>query len=210
MPSLLAAALIAAGACGCSGSATVQFVSLHQSEIDPPPPTVFRLDAKECYWWLDDNGELNVALRCEMRNLLLGKYGRADFDMSFVLGSPPAGSGRNYPIRQYETRTVFVSALASQRWLSQNGIVGVTVRDDETLSGSFRIWMNPQTELQMMAFLPDRQGPALCFGTFRAVKDESRGKAIRYRTESGGWARPPRKTGSAATQPATQPVGPPG
>jgi hypothetical protein len=200
------AALAAGVLCGCAGSGTVQFVSLHTSEIEPPPATAFRLDAKECCWWLDENGELNVAMNCKIRHLLLGKYGRADFDMSFVLGPPPAGSGRNYQLHQYETRTRFVSALASQRWLSQNGIAGVTVRDDGTLKGSFRVWMIPQTELQMMSFLPDRQGPMLCFGTFQAVKDEVRGKAIRSRSESGGWGRPTRKRGNAVTQPTTQPA----
>lgn len=202
VPRVLTAVLLAVGLSGCTGSATLQFVSLHPSEIDPPPTTVWRLDAQECYWWLDEGGELNVAMSCKIRNALLGKYGRADLDMSLVLGAPPAGSGRNYPIRQYETRTVFVSALQSQRWNSQNGIVGVTVRDDGTIRGSFRIWMTPQAELQVMALLPDRLGPVLCFGSFQAVKEETRGKAIRVKCEGGGWTRPPRKAGIAATQPS--------
>ncbi len=207
---LLTAGLLAAGLAGCNGSASIQFVSLHPSEIEPPPATVWRLHAQECYWWLDEAGELNVAMSCKIRNPLLGKYGRADFDLSLVLGSPPAGSGRNYSIRQYETRTIFVSALQSVRWTSHNGIVGITVRDDGAIWGSFRVWLTPQTELQMMSFLPDRMGPALCFGTFRAVEDEARGKAVRSRCESGGWARPPRQGGATASQPVgpatTQPA----
>jgi hypothetical protein len=192
---------------GCSGSAIVQFVSLHPSEIDPPHAAVWRLDAQQCYWWIDQNGELNVAMRCQRRDLLAGRFGRVDLDMSFVLGDSPAGSGRNYAIHQREMRSLFVSALQTQRLIAQQGIVGVTIRDDRTIRGSFRVWITPQVQLQVPLFLPQQSGPILCFGTFRAVEEAARGKEIRLRCEADGWSRPPRRptpptTSAAASQSA--------
>ncbi|HVP12769.1 MAG TPA: hypothetical protein VMV94_16460 [Phycisphaerae bacterium] len=205
---ILLGVLTVATAGGCAGSGVVQFASLHPTEIDPPATTVWRMDAQQCYWWLDDAGELNVAMTCVRNNLLFSKLGRVTFDMSFVLGAPPAGSGRNYAIQQRETRSIFVSALQDLRLISSAGIVGVNMRDDGTLRGGFRTWMVPASNPAMsLSFLPQQTGPLLCFGTFRAVKDETRGKEIRARCEAGGWVRPPRKppTGSqpAATQPST-------
>jgi hypothetical protein len=187
---------------GCSGSGLVQFVSMHKSEIDPPATTVWRFDAQQCYWWIDEGGELNVSLTCVRDNLLLGKLGHVEFDMSFVLGDPPAGSGRNYTILQRETRSIFRSALQDMRLASNAGIVGVTMRDDGTLRGSFRVWLAPLAGGASLSFLPQQTGPLLCFGTFQPVKDEVRGKQIRARCEAGGWFRPPRKP-PIATQPAS-------
>ncbi|MFH1417199.1 MAG: hypothetical protein ABII12_02815 [Planctomycetota bacterium] len=187
---------------GCTGSADIRFVSLDAKEIDPPPTTVFPFAAQECYWWIDAAGELNIAMRCRQRSLLLGKYGHVDFDMSLVLGDPPAGSGRNYKIGRRETRTFFLSAFHAQRLTSYSGIVGVTVKDDGTLRGSFRIWMKPQAELQMLSFFPQRPGPLLCFGTFEAVEDAPSGLKIRGHCESKGGKRSPRTDSPPTTRPA--------
>jgi hypothetical protein len=199
-------AMAASLAVGCSGSGVAQFVSILPTEIDPPATSVWRMDAQQCYWWTDEAGELNVAMTCTRNNLLLGTFGRLDFDISFVLGDPPAGSGRNYPVQQRETRSIFVSALQNQRLISNAGIVGVNVRDDGTLRGSFRTWMVPVADAMSLSFLPQQTGPLLCFGTFQAVKDEARGKAIRARCEAGGWVRPPRQPPRAAQTTATRPV----
>lgn len=200
---LCAAALSFLFLAGCTGSGEVCFVSLHSKEIDPPATDVWAYPAQECYWWVDEAGDLNVALRCPRTNLLLGRYGRVDLDLSFVLDQPPAGSGRNYRIGQRETRTLFRSAFQHIRLVSTNGIVGVTVRDDGTLRGSFRVWMQPRTEAELFAFFPNNPGALLCFGTFQAVKDERKGQALRTLCESGGWERPPRS--APTTQPAAAP-----
>lgn len=205
IPRCLGFMLVVSHVAGCSGSATVRFVSLHATEIDPPPTTEWRYDAQECYWWIDEAGELNIALRCRQQSVLLGKYGRVDLDMSWVLGDPPAGSGRNYNIRGRETRTRFLSALHDLRLTSYRGIVAVTAREDGTLKGSFRIWMSPRAGVQFFSFLPQRPGPLLCSGSFHAVRDEKRGTAIRTYCESNGWARPPRKQPRSTTQPRQPP-----
>jgi hypothetical protein len=195
---------VAAMTAGCNGSGDVRFVSLQAKEIDPPTTEVWQFPAQECYWWVDEAGDLNIALRCPKDNVFLGRFGHVDLDISFVLDKPPAGSGRNYRVTQRETRTLFVSAIQTLRLNSVSGIVGVTMKDDGTLRGSYRIWMLPQKTVDVFSLLPQDPGALLCFGTFRAVKNEERGKAIRTRCEAGGWVRGPRPTTRpATTQPTT-------
>jgi hypothetical protein len=192
---------------GCAGSAEVRFVSLQPQEIDPPTTQVYSFPAQECYWWTDDAGDLTLAWRCVRHNVFMGKYGTVDFQMSLVLDKPPAGSGRNYKVGGRETRSLFVSAFEGLRLVSGSGIVGVNVRGDDTLTGSFRIWMTPRAEIHVFSFLPQDPGGLLCFGKFRAVKDEKRGQAIRAYCEANGWSRPPRTpTTAPASAPAPAPA----
>lgn len=189
---------------GCTGSGRVNFVSLNMTEIDPPPAKAWQFDATECYWWLDDQGDLNVALRSVRDAALLGKLGRVELCLSFVLDAPPAGSGRNYPIRQREVRAVALNAMQSHRFTSFAGIAGVTTQPNKGLHGSFRVWMHAHSELSMFNVMPNRPSPLLCFGTFEAVHDPVRGRALRERTESSGFARParPRTFGGATSNPS--------
>lgn len=194
---------------GCSGSATVDYVSLDPKEIDPPPATALRFDAGECYWWVDETtNELCVSMRCVKRNLLLGKYGRTEVLTSWVLDDPPAGSGRNYTIGPRETLTVFHTAFQSTVVGSFAGIVGLLVDDENNIHGSFRIWTKPRTNRLTLSLIPQNTNPYLSFGTFKAVKNAEQGKAIRAEVERLGGVRAPRlRTASPTTRPAaTQPI----
>lgn len=190
---------------GCSGSGRVNFVSLNMTDIDPPPAKAWQFDAAECYWWLDEQGELNIALRSVRDAALLGKLGRVELCISFVLDAPPAGSGRNYPIRQREVRAVALNAMQSHRFTSFAGIAGVSTLPDKRYRGSFRVWMHAHSEVSMFNVMPNRPSPLLCFGTFEAVHDPARGRALRDRSESSGFARPakPRAPGGATSHPSS-------
>jgi len=188
--------------CGCTGSAAIHFVSLHPTEIDPPPTEVWQFDAQECYWWVDEAGKLNLTWTHKKSNLLLGKFGLIELNMSLVLNEPPAGSGRNYRVRGNTLRAVFTSALQRQKLQSQSGIVAVMVDDENHIHGSFRLWVWPKKELQFFSFIPATSGRLLCFGTFRAVKDEPRGAAVRSYCESNAGARGVPKKSGPTTRPA--------
>src|ERR1044071_5753198 len=155
---------------GCSGRATVDFVSLNMSEIDPPQPKAWSFNASECYWWLTEVGELNIAMRHREENPLLGKAGNVDMAISFVFDSPTAGRARNYNITSRDVRSLYVSPLATQRWNTSGGIVGVTIGRDGVLRGSYRLWMVPLMNTGLFSFMPVRPGSVLCFGTFEALK----------------------------------------
>ena len=187
---------------GCSGSATVQFVSLNAARIDPPPAKIWRYDAKEAYWWTDEADELNIALRSRKSNPLLGELGDSELDISIVLSALPAGSGKDYSIRRRETRTVLITAIGRQRYSSYAGVMDVLVDDDHHIHGSFRIWLRPQSPVLSLSPLPQRPGSVLAFGTFHAVKNRKRGAAIRTVAESRGGqrkARPPAATSQRAS-----------
>ncbi len=208
----LLAALVAAST-GCEGSATIQFVSLHLTEIDPPSTAVVRYDAQEAYWWLDDEGQFNLAFRCVRHNPWVGKLGRVEVLMSLVPGPPPAGRGRVYTIRHRETRTILRGAADFQRCFSFNGVMDALFDDPRHVRGNFRIWMRPNEQLYLFSFVPRTTGPLLCFGEYRAIHDPRKGRAIRELCEKEGGRRPPLPAGAkrrqSASAPAATPSGPP-
>lgn len=175
---------------GCSGRGSMEFVSLSMSEIDPPQAKAWSFDASECYWWIGEEGDLNIAMRHKGGNLLLGKIANVDLAISFEFDSPPAGRARNYTIASRDVRSRYVSPLTAQRWNTSGGIVGVTIGSDNVLRGSYRLWMMPLMTTGLFSFMPARPGSVLCFGTFEALRDEKRGTPIRAFTESEGFARP--------------------
>lgn len=187
---------------GCRGSATVQFVALHPSEIDPPSTEVTRFDAPEAYWWIDQAGEINVAVRCLKRNVWLGRLGDAELAFSLTPGPPPAGRARNYKIALRESRILIRSGWRVQRFTAFAGILGLILDDETHAHGSFRVWLQPQAQLSLFAFPPQPPGSVMCFGTFKAVRDAFRGEEIRATCEADGWTRPTRRP-SATTRPRT-------
>jgi hypothetical protein len=185
---------------GCTGQGKIQFVSLNTTDIDPPAAKAWAFDAHESCWWMDEFGELNIALKHCERSLILGKLGSVDVGVSLVFHDPPAGRARNYTISHREGRILYRSAIADQRFLPFSGIVSFVMGKDGVARGSFRLWAAPIAQVSILSFLPQRPGNVLCFGTFEAVNDVRRGQVIRQFCESGGYARPaPVKP--AATQP---------
>ena len=190
----------------CSGTAKINFISLNTIAIDPPRTEPWRFDAQQCFWWVDESGDFNIAMQCRKGNLFLGKLGDIEIDVSLALDGPPAGSGRDYPLRRREARAVLLSPAGNRRFIIHTGVCDVLTGKDGTYRGSYRLWMSSLSELNVLSFLPDRPGPILCFGSFCAVHDEKRGRAIREQSETGGWTRPPRKPKSATSRPASAPA----
>ncbi len=195
---LLISVAILTGGCGAPG--TIRFVSLHETEIDPPGANVTQFSAQESYWWTDRAGNLNIAMRCRQNNVFLGKYGLVELGLSWRLDKPPAGSGRNYQVGRGRASAAFFSVVQGLRLSSDKGIVGVTVRDDGTLTGSFRVFMTPRPELTVFSLMPQKPGQFLCFGEFHATEDAERGRAIRRFSTTG--RRPSQPPGRPTTQPA--------
>lgn len=195
---LMPALLFTVSLLGCGGSADLSFVSLHTQAIDPPRVEPYELRAQECYWWHDSDGDLCLAMRSHQANVFLGRVGDVDVELSFVLGKPPAGSGRDYPLGPRGVRTIIRSAMQNQRYNTMSGVMCVLVKPGDEMHGSFRIWMSPMNELGLLSFLPGKPGPLLCYGRFKAIKGAGSGQAILARTEAGA-IRPPK---AASAQPA--------
>jgi hypothetical protein len=186
---------------GCSAGA-LHIASLNVASIDPPPAEVMQFDARRCAWWIDGNGDMNISMVFCKRNLLLGKLGSIDIFVSFALDKPPAGSGRDYPIRQRESRVMVKSAATNMRFVGHSGIISVIRAPGNRFKGSFRILMNTIAEVPLLSFLPQRPGPVVCFGTFEAQFDPQIGEVLLKVSEQDGWARqpqiPPPTTSAAA------------
>lgn len=190
---------------GCSGTAKINFISMNTNAIDPPRVEPRRFDAQQCYWWSDESGDFNIAMQSKKANLLLGRLGDIEINLSFVLSGPPAGSGRDYTLKQREARGILISPSGNQRFVIHAGICSVLTGSDGTYRGSYRLWATPLTELNVFSFIPLRSGPVLCFGSFTAVRDEKRGRPIRERSEIGGWMRPLPGPRPPTSQPSTAP-----
>lgn len=197
---VLAVLLCGLMAVGCGGRAEISLISLNAQAIDPPrvEPSVFNAD--QCYWWVDEEGDLNLAMRSQWTTLILGRFVTNEFAMSLVLDKPPAGSGRDYRVGLRESRTILTSPLQTQRLFSTAGVICVLMDPGDATHGSFRIFMTPLQDQTAISILPYRPGPILCYGTFRATRDAERGMAIRHHCEEHGWLRPPR------ANPTTMPV----
>lgn len=205
---VLASAFCVSGAAwsaGCSGSASVQIVSLHATAIDPPDTKVWTYPSTDCYWRLDEAGRLNIAMTGLRRDVLVGRLGDVRWGVSLVLDKLPAGSGRNYVIRSGPTRVVIESVLATHHLTPYAGIVAVMTDERNELRGSFRLWMRHRPGFSPLLFLGPRSGNVLVFGTFRAVQDSDRARAIRDAIDKGGWSVPV-PAGPATSRPTAAPL----
>ncbi len=191
--------LLVAAAGGCDGSARIEFISLHHSAIDPPQVQPWRFDAQVCRWWLDEAGNLSLGISCRRSNILVGRLADLELCLWLRLDTPPAGSGRDYQLKPEQVRLLLRTPLQRQTFLPMGGIVSVITDDDGSYHGSFRLWLQPIAELNILSILPDRPGPMLCFGSFKAVKEQGLGKELRGRFDSPAAPLP------AATSPSTQP-----
>lgn len=194
---------------GCAGGGRVELVALNFEAIDPPAgpaPRVSRLELDQCYWWLDEQGHVWVALQREQR-WPVGPDWRFRFQLSFALDEPPAGQARDYRISRREFRAAARFGPSQSRWESVRGIVALYREPGDRLRGSFRL----QVTREVQRPLGDWSRPVayIMLGTFTAVRDEARGRRIAEGSEFPGHERRDLDTAMPATSPAlptTQPV----
>jgi hypothetical protein len=184
----LASCALLAGA-GCNGGGRIELVSLDYRSIDPPAPHPQRIDLDECYWWAEEDGQVHVAMQRRGGVPLLGPAAAWRLQLSLVLEKLPSGEGRNYTVGRRELRGVLRVGAAEARYESVTGIVALYREGDDGLRGSVRLLASRQVSQVIAGFgAPHRQ---VILGTFEAVRDETRGRAIETDTEIRGWERPP-------------------
>ncbi len=173
---------------GCSGRLTCQFISTTTSRIgiEPTDAKVVRLECSQCYWWVDDEGLLNIAGKFEARSLFGGKFDRALY-ISFVPGVPSQGVGRDYKVNRNTVRAFVKYPPSMLRLKSTYGIMGVEHRDSGGLVGAFRANMLMQQASYLGGW--GKSSPYLVFGTFSAVEDRVKGMSIRSKSEEEGFDR---------------------
>ena len=174
---------------GCTGRADLQFVSTNLTAINPPPPIVYHYEPRHCFWWLDDDGSMNIAMEFENMSLF-SRLGRLRMQVSLTFENPPAGEARDYAIGPRTVRGRFETAMTQARLISSAGVISISKAPDGNFRGSFRTLLQQFPGVSLFSLAPQKPGSYLMFGTFDAVHDAARGRKIREDTESDGWARP--------------------
>ena len=179
--SALCTTLVTLSSSGCVDSGIITVVSLHASEIAPPPNIIMECSIRDGAWSLDESGKLIIALTGGRREPHGGLLGGDRFDLILDLDEPPAGSGRNYRVRPNRARAVIRSGFRVGRLRSYHGIVGITILDDRRIRGSFRIWMHRQSDWNPLSLLGRQTDNVLVFGAFEVRRDDDTSDVIRRR-----------------------------
>ncbi|MCH7808794.1 MAG: hypothetical protein IIB60_06165 [Planctomycetes bacterium] len=186
-PAVWTTTLIALCLSSCTGSATIHIVKLGTKGISAQSPLILEINPNECYYWLDDDGNLCVAMRSHKPSVLGTRF-EQEFQLSLVLEAPPAGAARNYRVTRRTLRFRRDAGYTHTRGASLVGIVGVWDFGPDKLSGRFRI-----TALRQSYWVPTgwrTNARVLLLGDFTAFRDPVKGQAILDRTEEGNIARP--------------------
>lgn len=174
---------------GCSGSAALHMVPTGYTRMDVQAPLVVPLHAARCWYWIDDNRQIRVA----MSNPGAGRT----LELSLVLDGLPAGAARNYRVTRYTLRGTVSRGAEHTRFASVRGIAAVWLDGPDRIHGRFRM----STKYERFNLLLGWHGAqeVLLLGEFRAVRDRDRCEGVLARTEQDGMER------SAVS---TQPSGP--
>ena len=191
---------------GCAGGAKIHMIPLGSKRISTTSPLIVRIEPDQCYWWINDDDRLCVAMRKASR-LPLGNLRGGEFLLSFDLGKPPAGTARNYRVDRRTLRARRDAGYNHRRAASLGGIATVWDFNRKVLHGRFRITTLRQSYLVLTGWRADAR--VLMIGEFTAVENREKGEAIFARTEEEGMARSPELTGPPP-QTASPPKAPPG
>gem|GEM_PF-6305997 len=171
---------------GCHGGASYTIVSLEMKRISASEKLTVPIKAGECYHWVNDAGRLCVAMRMNDSSILGAMFSKKSV-ASFVLGDPPAATGRNYRATRSTARFHNDAGYGHTRAASLGGIVGVWNYDKPVVSGRFRLNTIQQSYSVLTGWTGKKR--VLYVGSFNAVRDRRAGEAILLETERDGMAR---------------------
>jgi hypothetical protein len=174
---------------GCSGSAALHMVPMGYTRMDARAPLVLPLCAANCWYWIDDDRQIRVAMSDS-------GAGRS-LELSLVLDGLPAGAGRNYRVTRRTLRGTLSQGGEHTRFASIRGIAAVWIDGPDRIDGRFRISMKHERFNILLGWHGAQE--VLLLGQFRAVRDRRRCEAVVASTEQDGMER---------TAVSTQPSGP--
>lgn len=206
---------------GCTGHGTVHTVPFMRSDFGPAEHPIISTPVTEAYYWVEPDGQLRIALRHHAPSLL-GKVLESDWQMSMVLDGLPAGVEKLYTLNSRSVRVKHSRGPAHQRFASLAGVAVAGSPKHRTITGRFHATVRGQQFGVFSGWSPALQrGPLVVMvGTFTAVENADRGRAILQHTEDDGFDRkgelpptlrgtPTPATRAAGTQPgATRPSAP--
>jgi hypothetical protein len=195
-----AGALVSAA--GCTGSGRLDLIPLVMKDLDPARPQITRFRPAECYYRLDEEGRIRVAMRYE--NIAwFGPLSKVALCVSLWLEEPPAGSARTYKLRGDGVRGWAMAGPQLHRFRSSAGIAAVHDVEERSLRGRFRCFARHQSGNALTGWRGN--ATLLMLGEFHAVRNEAKARELEAQSESGGWAREPASATHPVTEPATAP-----
>jgi len=184
--SFLAGLPIWIAAPGCAGHAVVYSVPLGTKQISTTDPLVVRVTPDECYFWVNEQEELCVAMR-SFSGSIFGKRFVKEFLLSLVAKGLPAGGGREYRMDRRTARAIQDAGYGHKRLASLSGIFAVWNYRDGHLRGRFRFTAKEQRYSVLSGW--SGNNAILVIGEFTSVKDRVRGERLLSRTEEGAMER---------------------
>jgi len=172
---------------GCTGRAEINFVPLGTKRIDTTTPLIVSVAPDECYFWVNEQEELCMAMRSLSRSIF-GKRFEKEFVLSLVARGLPAGGAREYRVDRRTARMTRDAAYVHSRSTSLSGILTVWDYRRNRLRGRFRF----TTKEQSYSVLKGWSGNHAVFvvGEFTAVHNQAAGERLLAQTEDGAMVRP--------------------
>ncbi len=174
---------------GCNGNIDCSFVTTNFNSISikPTDAKAFRFRCSECYWWVDNSGRLNIAGQHIEKSLINSALDK-EFYISFVLGSPSRGMGKDYKLNYQSVRGLIKMGGNIYRFRSTRGILGIENEGKELIRAAYRA--NVRIYVARLLGGWSKGTPFLIYGTLKAVSDkQGKGKQIRKITEDMGYSR---------------------
>lgn len=168
---------LAAALCGgCTGNAYLNVVALDYSTIDPQSPPPRTLEFDECYWWVDDDKELHIAMRKKVDIPFIGSLGKIRILAAIRPGGPPAGRERQYDVGPETFRICAEIGPAKTRFSSVRGVIAVAKDGDSRLRGNLRL----ESSRQVLQLFGDWGRPTITIwnGPFVAVRNREKTEEI--------------------------------
>jgi hypothetical protein len=185
---------------GCGGTIRGHIVSQNMTNIrvEPTDAKSVRLDANECYWWVDEAGRVNIAGKGVKKSLLGGR--EQEFAISFTLGEPSQGVGKDYSLQRGKLLGYIKTHGNIYRFQNIYGILGSENRERDRIVAAYRC----SVQLQGAGLLGGWSGPVLflTYGTLKALPDsDGRGAAIQSEIVENYFDRPGESPSPAKNKP---------
>jgi len=175
---------------GCSGQATISAVPFMRTDFAPTEQAVETIAANEAYYWLDDDGMLNIALRRYVPSVWDSAFDEI-WVMSLKLEGLPAGSERLYRLGSQSVRQASSHGGLHYRSASLMGVAVAEAPCDGRLEGRLHAVVRRQQFSVLTGWTPDifRAPMVVMTGTFEAVHNSATGREIRERATADGFGR---------------------
>jgi len=171
---------------GCAGRATVHMIPLGTKRIDTTTPLLVRVSPDECYFWVNEQEELCIAMRSNTRSIF-GKRFEKEFLLSLVAKGLPAGDGREYRMDRRTARMRHDAGYGHTRSASLSGIFAVWDCRRNQLRGRFHFTAKEQSYSVFKGW--NGNDAVLYVGEFMAIENRVRGERLLSRTEEGAMGR---------------------